>query len=396
MEATAVTINTAHQWPPNPIRKLALVDLLPSGEDLMDIAYSSLAGDPAAPRVGRHAGRNPHRRDNQGLTKTFVHKRAMERDLSWFVEQAHRLHDHPFDLPPSLRTYIPKQEENPAAGKRPVDDPAEVKRPVALHVRRIVEPRVEPLLHPGQRGGRSPRYVEPICQRKGATAQDHLATGIHDTIYDGYPVALVADLKDAFGLIPRSYTIKLFQSLGFTQEAARWLWRLVRIDAIDSRTRSHHFRRAGRGIEQGGALSSMICNLVLAPILRAVEHHLDVRAFTYLDDITFMARSVRAATDAFHEFRRQAKARGFTNVRRLRTPGDPAHSKNSTIIDTRVEPVAVIKTYLVDSLGISLHPTKVKELQEGRTGVDRGVAGSQPWRGRLPVTARAHGVVVAE
>ena len=31
-----------------------------------------------------------------------------------------------------------------------------------------------------------------------------------------------------------------------------------------------------------------------------------------------------------------------------------------------------------------------------RPGVDRGVAGSHPWRGRLPVAARAHQVFVAE
>jgi len=106
-------------------------------------------------------------------------------------------------------------------------------------------------------------------------------------------------------------------------------------------------------------------NLALAPIIRCLESHLDVRVFAYLDDLYVTARDEEIATEAFYRFRQSATTRGFSNVRRLKKDTDPVDSKNSQIINVDVQPVTVLKTYQVDGLGISLHPDKVSNLRQG-------------------------------
>ena len=347
------------------MKVITIQDLLPTGEGMMNDAYSSTSGDPVVESVGIHKGQNPNRRDTMGLTKTIIHDRAAAGDFWWFNQLADQFRNAPFRLPPSLRTWIPKDEDNPDKGERPVDDPAELKRLVTLFVRWRIGRQAEMMMTKGQYGGRPARFITPVCERKGATAQDQVAAAIHQAIWQGYPHCLMLDLTNAFGLVPRRAAIREFKRMGCDDEAAQWIWRLVHIDAVDARNRRTRYPRRGRGIkpgiEQGNPLSSMTMNQVLAPIFRRMEARLNVRVFSYLDDIYVMTPTEDEAYEAFKWFRQSARSRGFTNVRRLWSPGDPADSKNSRIIDTRQEPVPVLKTYLVDSIGISLHPKKVSK-----------------------------------
>jgi len=348
---------------PRPGWLLDLRDLLPTEEQLMDMAYFSVAGDPLTAPIGTHQGRNPDRKDTMGICKREVLMHARERKLAWFEPHALQLHANPFNLPPSLRTMIPKDEFNPAKGLRAIDDQAEIKRLILLHVRQLIEPRLVHRFTPGQLGGLNGKYIKTgLCKRRGATTQDQIATGIFIAIREGFPVCVLADLKDAFGLVPKKVAVSELMKCGLTKRAALWIWRLVRIDSLNARNRNHHYRRPGRGIEQGNQLSALIMNLVLAPVLRAAEKNHRVRVFTYLDDIYIMAATREEAAAAFKTFQSSANSRGFTNVRPLWQPGMPKDSKATRIINTNEQPVTVLKTYVIDQDGISLHPDKRTDL----------------------------------
>ena len=343
---------------------LPMDSLMPTAEMLFCAGYGAFAGDRACISWGIHRGRNPGRRDTMGLTKEVVYDAAVHGDMAFFLNLHQALTANPWQFPPSLRTLIPKDAEDPGKGTRPIDDPCELKRLVTLCVRHEIETLAERDMHPGQYGGRPAWAIKPACLRKGATMQDHVATAIWQGIRQGYRHVLVLDLKDAFGLLPERAALDVLQDIGIDNEAAKWVWRLCQIDAVDSRTRRIHYTRQGRGIEQGNVLSATLMNLVLAPICRSMERSLDVQVFGYLDDIYVLAPTEEIATEAFFRFRQSARDRGFTNVRRLRHQDDPADSKNSHIINIDEQTVTVLKTYEIDSFGISLHPDKVLKLRQ--------------------------------
>jgi hypothetical protein len=345
------------------VKRLHLHDLFPRlAGDLADVAYGSLAGDCAYRSPGRHGVRNPNRRDMAGLTKAAVEKAALQRDMAFFEVLYEEFLADPWHFSPSLRTYIPKDRFRPKKGTRPIDDPCELKRLIVLYVRQIIEGRAEGAMTSGQYGGRPMASVKASCPRKGATMQDHVVWALWEAAWGGYGHVLLLDLKDAFGLVPKKAALKSLQGIGLDEEAARWIWRLVRMDAVDARNRKTRYTRQGRGIEQGNALSATIMNLVLAPVLRTLEARHDVKVYAYLDDIYVAARSHEVAHGAFYTFRQSARDRGFTNVRPFRKESDLPDSKNSTIINVADQPVPVLKTYMVDRFGISLHPDKEMEL----------------------------------
>jgi hypothetical protein len=339
-------------------------DLIPSCTDLRLAAYRSITGDAATYSIGRHGSRNPDRVDSAGLTKRLIHDAALEPAHPVFVALGADVGADPWNFPPSLRTMILKVKGHPEKGSRPIDDPSEYKRLVVLHVRHLLEHRIESNLTIGQYGGRPAKYIKRTCHRPGATAQDHVAGAIKQAIWDGYRYVVLLDLKDAFKLVPKQAAIYALTNLEIDQQAAEWLWRLVQIDAIHAGSKTRVWADPTMGIEQGNPLSSCIMNLVLAPIFEILEPVLGVRIFSYLDDIYVAAKTHQDALDAFNRFKQSARARGFTNVRRLWAPGDPADSKFSRIIDTEIEPGPVLKTYMINKTGIALDSKKVDELRE--------------------------------
>ena len=345
---------------------ITLADLLPTNERMMEIAYTSTAGDPAALSIGRHAGRDPKRRDTMGITKRMIYERALARDLGWFEAHAAWIKFDPFRWPPSLRAMVPKDRTNRSGGTRPIDDPAEVKR----LVRDVLARKLAARFTDGQLGGRRADLSPVYCERKGATSQDQVATAIWKTIGQGYTWCVLIDLEDAFGRVPEVLALQELKAMGVSDEAARFIWRLVRIDAVlrsdlnSSSKTQQLITRKGMGIEQGNALSADLMNLVLAPVLRRVEARMDVRTFTYLDDIYLMCRNEAEAREAYSRFKAIAKGLGFDNVRALWKPGRKAKGKLSQVVDTALNPVRVLKTYDVNGLGTSLAPDKVAEVRE--------------------------------
>lgn len=344
-------------------------DLLPTAGELWLVAYESLVGDTAMWARGVHQGRNIHRPDTMRLTKAQLYDAALCRDMTCFRHLWAGFVQAPFRLPASVRTYIPKDGNDSSKGQRPIDDPSELKRLLGLFARAKVQKRLEAFLTPGQLGGRPKSSFEVLpCPREGATMQDHVAWSIRQAAWRGKPFCLSVDLKDAFGNVPQRLAVKLLRKkLNMTEAAARWIWRLAMIDCIIPQSPRRRIRKPGMGIEQGGPLSSMIMNLILAPMIRELEETLRVEVYTYLDDVYIMSTDMETAQKAFSLFKSLASSQGPRNVRDLRVHGEVNDSKASEIVDLKTETVTVLKTFHVSEQGI----VPVKEVVDQL--VQRGV-----------------------
>jgi hypothetical protein len=336
-----------------PISKLliSMADLLPTAEELMVVAYESMAGDGATAPEGRHGGRDPDRLDMQDLSKRMVYQRAQANDTAWFDAVAAAVRADPHAWAPSLRTLVPKGKSNDT---RPIDDPSEIKRLVALVARAKLKQKLIARFTEGQVGSRPGKF----CTRKGATAQDQLAAAILLSIRAGYTWCVLIDLRDAFGRVPELLALREFGRMGLDPGAAKFLWRLVRIYAVTDRTKAPA-ERDKMGIEQGNPLSAYVMDLVLAPAMRRVEARHQVQAFSYLDDIYIMCRTEQEAEAAYQAFRSIAEGLGVDNVRDLWGQGGRApKGKNSIIVDSSTNHIRVLKTYDIDLLGVSAAPQK--------------------------------------
>ncbi len=335
---------------------VTVADLMPDADDIWQVAYESTCGDAAMRSVGRHGGRNPDRMDMAGVTKRHIYNHASAKDMAFFAACAARLAKNPWHLPPSRRTWVEKVKGQPKKGWRPIDDPAETKRLVLLHVRKRLESMLESRMTSGQYGGRPRWAIRPTCHRNGATHQDQVADAIRQEIWAGNKHVVLLDLKDAFGQVPHRALINALKDVGLDGTAAKWIRRLVQIDAWDG---TRLVRTPCVGIEQGNQLSACLMNFVLAPIFKEVEAKLPVRVISYVDDIYIMAPDNGTAQKAFAAFSGSANARGFQNVR----PLDGNSTKASRIIDASIEPVPVLKTFLVSNSGVALHADKFADLQ---------------------------------
>ena len=330
-------------------RIIALSDLLPNAGELRQAAYSSTSGDPATDEFGIHSRRNLHQTDTEGRTKKQTWWDATMRNMGWFNDIASRTKATPFNFPPSQRTYVPKDD----GGSRPIDDPCEAKRLVSLVVREKIEARIEQFLLPSQLGGR--RFTKNGeldhllshrgCNVPGANVIDHFATLARQNLWDGYHWVVSIDLKNAFGLLPRSAVVTPLQNLGFPEEAIEFLWRLVRIDSID-RSSGQKLESYDLGIEQGNPLSALILNLALSRPLSKLQKRYDIRTLTFVDDIYLFSRSESEAHRVFQSFRAMLKNKGFQNVRPLKKAGENRR-KASKIINVKEEPLTILKVYEV-------------------------------------------------
>jgi hypothetical protein len=118
-------------------------------------------------------------------------------------------------------------------------------------------------------------------------------------------------------------------------------------------------------VEQGGCLSASLLNLVLAPLLRAVEGEHGVHAWAFVDDVYVTLPPTVDPEVLFRDLRSTWRRAGVTNVRPLWSPADGPRSKNSRVVDTTREPLRVLEMYDVDALGISPSPSLVSELRAG-------------------------------
>ncbi|PIV82052.1 hypothetical protein COW53_00995 [bacterium CG17_big_fil_post_rev_8_21_14_2_50_64_8] len=258
-------------------------------------------------------------------------------------------------LPPAIRTLISKGK---GKGTRPIDDPAEVSRECMTLVASDIEDTIERHLSPGQFGGRASRYVTKVCNSKGAGPIDHMAGTAWCLIRAWFSWVVSLDLEDAFGRIPHPHLSEILSQLDFSQEYIKLILSLVRIDALDAKTRKR-LKEQNQGISQGGILSSMAMNLVLAPILRHVEQETGTKCAAYLDDVYIFAKSESEAHRSFKCFESYAESLGFDNVRPLGTEG-----KATRIIDTLTSPLTLVSTYLVDTKEIGLTEQRLEFLRK--------------------------------
>jgi hypothetical protein len=349
-------------------REVHLADILPSAHDLSSAAYRTTVGDDAVRAMSKHARLAYKRKDATGLSKAMVAAAARRRNERWrFAKMEQSIRKNWWRLPMSSAYHALKE----GGGSRLICDPCEQKRLASVLVRDFIGPRIERQLLPRQFGGRTRQAVGSPCPRDGATLLDDTAWTIHKAAVHGFRAVASVDLKDAFGGVPKAWTIRCLMDLGLDREAATYVWGLVRLDARDRSGRVYFGK--DRGIEQGNSLSVDIMNLLLAPLLREVERRSGCVAFAYIDDIYLLAVNVEAAELAFQVFERIARTKAdFRNVRALAGPKNP-DPKASRIVNLEVEPVEVLKTYLADAKEIALTPDKLVKAQMAlkKLGIDR-------------------------
>ena len=77
-------------------------DLLPSGRDLLSVAYSMLSGDPLTERFGRYGG-GKDSADFTGRTKSELYHQATRNNLEYFNIMAEEIRRWPGFVSPSVR-----------------------------------------------------------------------------------------------------------------------------------------------------------------------------------------------------------------------------------------------------------------------------------------------------
>ena len=160
---------------------------------------------------------------------------------------------------------------------------------------------------------------------------DHFARVAQRHLWEGRQWVVSIDLANAFGLLPKKAVVGPLRNLGFSNEAIKFIWRLVQIDTVEQKT-GRTIRKHTIGIEQGNPLSALILNLALSRPLARLQSTLDIRALAFIDDIYLFARSEGEAHQAFNTLKAMLKSKGFRNVRGLEKPG-ALKPKASKILD---------------------------------------------------------------
>ena len=329
-------------------------------EALMNIAYRATCGDPAEHRFG-HLGGRPSRQDLDGLSSQDIWTAAHEQDLGFFSN----LVLAPSQMP-TLAIRVWKRKDG--GGRRPIDEPSFQSLLVSLGIKNLIEDALDTKLYQGQVSARARGGRPVFCGRLSATDVDHAAARARDLIFGGKQWVVILDLEDAFGNVPLHLANRGLRGIGLNHRARRRVLSLVKVNAVDRRTRRRYRPRhvAGVGpvgLSQGNPLSPMLFNVALAPLL----HHLEatgIPSTAYLDDILLFASSRCEAEGAFREFEGYAQRVGLQGVR-----PSGGGAKASRIVDAFAEPVPVLRTYLVSKRGVRLTTDKARsatELLKGR------------------------------
>ena len=346
--------------------KIIFPDLIPTAEELQCIAYASLSGDSAVPPLGRHGRKNIHHTYHVGRTKFQSFQESRNWNSDYFDLIAAKLNKDPWSFVPSLERRIPKN----GGGTRPIGDPSEDKRPVGLYDRAIIGPGIEDLLMDGQVGGRPKEWLQerlkgsPLASKKGVTPQDLVAFSVQEAAHRGFRWVLVMDIISAFTLVPKRAVLPELRKFPMSKRAAEFIWRVSRLDAVRAKSGERIPYSKEMGVEQGGALSALMLNLALAPVLKTLQERLGVAVLAYLDDIYILAMQEATAHKAFHLFKSVAGQRGIRNIRPLLRPGQAADAKASKIIPvSEQEPLKVLKRYLVTPTWIGMAPVAVEYVE---------------------------------
>lgn len=327
-----------------------------SGRDLMLEALSEATGDLLDRLHIRHNG-SPTRVDGNGLSKSRIYERAVAGDIEFFNAIAEDINDpiRRRHYLISQRTFDPKE----SGGFRPIDDPWEIRRLYAAFVRRFLETLVndEQAIDKGVIAFRMLRDFPELAERcQGFAIQDAFAQEVHNLISTRGPWVVVVDLQDAFGQLPLKAVNGLLSDLGLNKVSRRIVLDVVKVRSRDRQGR--WYETCDKGIEQGGILSPLIFNIVTSRVFKRLRNATGAGCASYGDDIVLVARTETKAQVAFREFQRITTELGFENVRGL-----DDGPKASKIINTEIEPVRLIRTFLVRKGEVGLTDEKAEDLR---------------------------------
>ena len=144
---------------------------------------------------------------------------------------------------------------------------------------------------------------EQYAYRAGRNAQQAVIDA-EETLYQGHPEVVDADLADYFGSIPHA---DLMRSLARRIVDSRVLhlikmWLECAVEETDDRGRKKRTTEAkdsGRGIPQGSPISPLLANLYMRRFVlewkrRGLERRLRSRIVTYADDLVILCRRGKA------------------------------------------------------------------------------------------------------
>lgn len=348
------------------------------GEQLMIVAYDSLSGDSLASPASLHHGK-PDAVDVNGQTKRQTYLAATRQDIQYFNAWAEVLNSHDWlTSMTSERIFVKKGQK-----VRPIDVPPEIKRTYASWVLNRLNLLVKKTawLLPSIVGFRSVTDFLDYADRKDAiTIQDIYASTVWRLIQEHGPWVVFIDLKDAFGNLPHKAINEGLKGLWVAHDDRRRLIETVRVRTMIND--KDILKPKNYGIEQGNPLSPAVFNITMSLVARRLKK-VGVQMASYGDDVVLVTDSEKAARKALEAFTEVTFHMGFNNVRPLGTEG-----KATRIYDTSVEPVPLIKTYLVGCGQIALQDEKETALREKLPGGESlaGIKKTNTWK----VASKSH------
>jgi RNA-directed DNA polymerase len=206
----------------------------------------------------------------------------------WLGELAIALKEETYRPDPIRRVFIPK----PNGKLRPLGISTLRDRVCMTAAMLVLQPIFEADLPP-----------EQYAYRAGRNAQQAVIDA-EETLYQGHPDVVDADLADYFGSIPHA---DLMRSLARRIVDSRVLhlikmWLECAVEETDDRGRKKRTTEAkdsGRGIPQGSPISPLLANLYMRRLVlewkrRGLEDRLGSRIVTYADDLVILCRRGKA------------------------------------------------------------------------------------------------------
>ena len=337
--------------------KTGLIFPLVTAEQLRIIAYYATSGDPLTPAGSHHHNGDPDFPDTNGMTKRQVHLAAANgnNELCNRLQTELNTERQWLTLMVSKRRYRPSG--NTGKPPRPIDVPSEAKRLYGIFALYNLTQIAQSYLEPTVIGFRFLHEFEQFKDREdGITIQDVFASTVWNLIQAHGQWVVLLDLKDAYGNLPHQAIRAVLTELDINHWERRRLIELVRIRTI--LPKGGLYKPHAYGIEQGHPASPFVFNLVMSYIVKKLKDE-GIPMASYGDDVVLVTGSEAEAQKAFQAFRRVTDALGFQNVRAL----GGKDQKASRIINVAVEPVPLIKTFLVGADRIALTEGKVVELK---------------------------------